>query len=65
MVTVIEHPVHGLLPTLGTPIKVDGALGLGVTPPPPLGQHTDDVLGTLLGYPPERIAALRRSGAIA
>jgi len=65
MVTVMEHPVHGPLPTLGTPIKVDGALGLDVTPPAPLGQHTDDVLGTLLGYTPERIAALRRSGAVA
>jgi len=65
MVTVMEHPVHGPLPTLGTPITADGALGLDVTPPPPLGQHTDDVLGTLLEYPPERIAALRRSGAIA
>jgi len=65
MVTVMEHPVHGPLPTLGTPIKVDGALGLDVTPPARLGQHTDEVLGTLLGYPHERIAALRRSGAIA
>jgi crotonobetainyl-CoA:carnitine CoA-transferase CaiB-like acyl-CoA transferase len=65
MVTVMDHPVHGPLPTLGTPIKVDGALGLDVAPPAGLGQHTDDVLGTLLGYPRARIAALRRSGAIA
>jgi formyl-CoA transferase len=65
MVTVMEHPRHGPLPTLGTPIKVDGALGLDVVPPARLGQHTDDVLGGLLGYAPERIAALRRSGAIA
>ncbi len=65
MVTVMDHPVHGPLPTLGTPIKVDGALGLHVVPPPRLGQHTDDVLGRLLGYPPDRIAALRRAGAIA
>jgi crotonobetainyl-CoA:carnitine CoA-transferase CaiB-like acyl-CoA transferase len=65
MVTVMDHPVQGPLPTLGTPIKVDGALGLHVTPPARLGQHTDDVLGRLVGYPPDRIAALRRAGAIA
>jgi len=65
MVVQMDHPRHGSLPTLGTPIKMDGALGLQVTPPPRLGQHTDELLGGLLGYPPDRIAALRRSRAIA
>jgi formyl-CoA transferase/CoA:oxalate CoA-transferase len=65
MVVTVEHPTLGALPTLGTPIKVDGALGLDVVPSPALGQHTDDVLTSLLGYPPARIAALRDSGGIA
>ena len=65
MVVQMDHPRHGSLPTLGTPIKMDGALGLEVTPPPRLGQHTDELLLGLLGYPPDRIAALRRSRAIA
>ncbi len=65
MVVQMDHPRHGALPTLGTPIKMDGALGLEVTPPPRLGQHTDELLCGLLGYPPDRIAALRRSRAIA
>jgi CoA:oxalate CoA-transferase len=65
MVVTMEHERHGRLPTLGTPIKVDGAMDLHVTPPPRLGQHTDAVLGTLLEYPAERIAALRREGVIA
>jgi len=65
MVVQMDHPRHGGLPTLGTPIKMDGALGLEVTPPPRLGQHTDELLLGLLGYPPDRIAALRRSRAIA
>ena len=32
--------------------------------PPRRGQHTEEVLGDLLGYPTERIAALREAGAL-
>jgi len=36
----------------------------GDTPPPLLGEHTDEVLADLLAYEPARIAELRRQGAI-
>ncbi len=65
MVVDVCHPTLGRLPILGTPIKVDGALGLDVAPSPTLGQHTNEILTSLLGYPPARIAALRDSGGIA
>ncbi|HMH50941.1 MAG TPA: CoA transferase [Candidatus Acidoferrum sp.] len=65
MVVRMDHPRHGPLPTLGTPIKADGVLGLEVTPPVPLGQNTEEILRDLLGYPPERIAALRGARAVA
>jgi CoA:oxalate CoA-transferase len=65
MVVQMNHPRHGPLPTLGTPIKADGVFGLEVTPPAQLGQHTDEILRDLLGYAPERIAALRRARAVA
>jgi crotonobetainyl-CoA:carnitine CoA-transferase CaiB-like acyl-CoA transferase len=64
MVVDVEHPRHGPLPTLGTPIKVDGAMELPVTAAPGLGEHTDAVLGGLLKYPAARLAALRREGVI-
>jgi formyl-CoA transferase len=32
--------------------------------PPRVGEHTDEVLGTLLGYPPARIDELRAAGAL-
>jgi crotonobetainyl-CoA:carnitine CoA-transferase CaiB-like acyl-CoA transferase len=64
MVVHMDHPVHGTLPTLGTPIKTDGELGLEVTPPARLGHHTDELLRSL-GYSPERITALRASRAVA
>ena len=64
MVVEMAHPVHGRTPTLGTPVKVDGAMDLGVGPPPRLGEHTDLVLRDLLKYPSARIAELRRAGAV-
>jgi crotonobetainyl-CoA:carnitine CoA-transferase CaiB-like acyl-CoA transferase len=65
MVVRMDHPRHGRLPTLGTPIKVDGRLGVDVEPPPRLGEHTDQVLRELLKYSGSRIAALRDAGVIA
>ena len=64
MVVDVDHPRHGPLPTLGTPVKVDGAMDLPVTAAPRLGEHTDAVLSALLKYPAERLAALRRDGVI-
>src|SRR3989475_5231799 len=62
MVVETAHPVHGKLPALGTPVKVDGAMGLETAPPPKLGEHTDAVLGELLEYRAARIAELRATG---
>jgi len=64
MVVDLQHPRHGALPTLGTPIKTDGEMGLDMTPPPRLGEHTEAVLRGLLHYDGERIRALRETGVI-
>ena len=64
MVVEVTHPVHGALPTLGTPVKVDDALDLSVTVAPALGQHTDEILTELLKYSGECVAALRQQGVI-
>jgi crotonobetainyl-CoA:carnitine CoA-transferase CaiB-like acyl-CoA transferase len=65
MVATMDHPVHGELPTLGTPVKVDAAPGFAVAPPPGLGQHTDELCTKLLGYSAARLAALRDGGVVA
>jgi crotonobetainyl-CoA:carnitine CoA-transferase CaiB-like acyl-CoA transferase len=62
MVMELSHPALGRVPTLGTPIKVDGALGLEVAPAPRLGEHTEEVLMGLLAYPGERVERLRDEG---
>jgi crotonobetainyl-CoA:carnitine CoA-transferase CaiB-like acyl-CoA transferase len=64
MVAEMQHPRLGAVPTLGTPIKIDGRMELEVVPPPGLGEHTDAVLGHVLKYPAGRIADLRRAGVI-
>jgi len=65
MVLETAHPVHGKLPALGTPVKVDGAMGLETAPPPTLGEHTEAVLGGVLEYSAVRIAELRAAGVVA
>jgi formyl-CoA transferase/CoA:oxalate CoA-transferase len=65
MVVDLAHPRLGPVPTLGTPLKIDGQLGLTPGPPPRLGEHTEAVLRDLLGYAPARVAALRREGVVA
>ncbi len=65
MVVETAHPVHGKLPALGTPVKVDGAMGLETAPPPTLGEHTEAVLGGVLEYSAARIAELRAAGVVA
>ena len=64
MVVAVQHPRHGVLPTLGTPIKFQPPAPFTPAPPAALGEHTDAILTDLLKYPAERIAALRRAGAI-
>jgi crotonobetainyl-CoA:carnitine CoA-transferase CaiB-like acyl-CoA transferase len=48
----------------GNPVKLSGAGEAGFTRPPNLGEHTNDVLTSLLGYSADAIDKLQRSGAI-
>ncbi|MFP5475089.1 MAG: CoA transferase, partial [Gammaproteobacteria bacterium] len=52
------------VPVLSPPYRLDGARVPVRRVPPGLAQHTDDVLGELLGLDADRIAALRQSGAL-
>ncbi len=63
MVVTVPHPVDGTFRMLGNPIKMPDKDPV-YTSPPLLGQHTEQVLADLLGYPSEKIAALRDQGVI-
>ncbi len=60
----IMHPRFGKLAMQNVAPKLSRTPGAVRAPDPELGQHTEEVLGNLLGMEPERISALRQDGVI-
>ena len=60
----VDHPVAGRLPMVASPMRFSGTPLEHKTPPPLLGQHTEEILSGLLGKDPAEIARLRERGAI-
>jgi crotonobetainyl-CoA:carnitine CoA-transferase CaiB-like acyl-CoA transferase len=63
MVVEIEHPQIPEFKMPGIPIKFGDTHGTVRMPPPLLGQHTDEVLGTI-GYSIDDVTELRNAGVI-
>jgi len=59
----LDHPELGVATYTSPPYRLDGER-VELERPPLIGEHTDAVLGGILGYDAARIAALRKSGAI-
>ncbi len=64
MIQRLEHPKAGGITVFGVPIKLHATPGAVKTPPPTLGQHTDQVLRSLLKMKPAQIATLHADGAV-
>ena len=68
MVTHWQHPVDPHLKLVSSPIKLSATPvrlpGTGGLPPPLLGQHTDEVLRSVLDYSDAQIAELKDQRAI-
>ena len=62
MLAEFDHPAAGRVLTANNPIHFDRTPCKSHRPAPQLGQHTDEVMADVLGYPPERIAELRAAG---
>jgi CoA:oxalate CoA-transferase len=65
MVVDLKHPSGASTKGPGNPIKLSRTDEESFSPAPLLGQHTDTILGELLGYTNVDIERLRADGAIA
>ncbi|KAI1746731.1 CoA-transferase family III domain-containing protein [Xylaria castorea] len=64
MVVELEHDECGPIKVVNTPVKYSHSTPGVRTAPPTLGQHTDEVLGDLLGLDSGTISALKDTGAV-
>lgn len=61
----VEHPTAGPVDVVDTPIKfLDRFIDAPVQAAPRLGEQSGEILRDILGYAPDRIAALRDAGVI-
>ena len=63
MMVEVKDLVRGNYTGIGCPIKIDGDT-IHVTAPPLLSEHTDEVLGQVLGMDAVETAALREQGVV-
>jgi crotonobetainyl-CoA:carnitine CoA-transferase CaiB-like acyl-CoA transferase len=64
MMLELDHVKAGLLKLVGTPLKFSETPGEIRTPPPLLGEHTDQILTHELGFSHDHVAALRAQGVL-
>ena len=65
MVKEIEHPTCGPLKLVNTPVKYSHSTPSIRTPPPLLGQHTDEILRDIMGMDEREIHDLKAEGVVA
>jgi len=64
MVVEMDHPGCGKIKMVNTPVKFSESKPSIRTPPPLLGQHTEEVLRETLGYSAEQVVELKAKGAV-
>jgi succinate--hydroxymethylglutarate CoA-transferase len=65
MIEEVDHPACGKVKLVNHPVKYSRVEPKIRTPPPLLGQHTDEVLRELLGFEEEEISELREAKTVA
>lgn len=64
MQITLPHPSAGSVKLVGSPMKLSATPPDYQSPPPLLGQHTDQILKSVLGYDDEQLSQLRQRGII-
>ena len=65
MVAEIDHPACGPMKMVNTPVKYSYSTPGIRSPPPLLGEHTDEVLRQVVGSSYDEIKQLRSDGVVA
>lgn len=65
MVTEVDHPSCGPMKLVSPPVKYSDSKPSIRTPPPTLGQHTQEVLAEVLGMSSSEIESLKSDGVVA
>ena len=60
-VVEVDHPVRGKYLSVGNPIKLSASPTV-VERSPLLGEHTDEILSSVLGFNTDEVAAIKASG---
>jgi crotonobetainyl-CoA:carnitine CoA-transferase CaiB-like acyl-CoA transferase len=64
MFVEVDHPLSGKYKTPNFPVKLSATPGVVTSAAPVLGQHTEEVLKSVLGYSKEKIEELEGSGVV-
>jgi crotonobetainyl-CoA:carnitine CoA-transferase CaiB-like acyl-CoA transferase len=64
MFVKVKHPKAGSVTAMGVPIRLWDTPGAAQAPAPLLGQHTDEILTTLLRMPKAKVDKLRAAGVV-
>jgi len=64
MIVEVEHPQAGKVKITDSPIKLSLTPGKVEKASPLLGEHTEEILGELLGFSQEEIEGLKKEGVI-
>lgn len=65
MLQIIDHPKIGKLKMIGIPFKFMNSQPKKMKPPPMLGEHTDEILHSILDYDDAKIARMRQENVVA
>jgi crotonobetainyl-CoA:carnitine CoA-transferase CaiB-like acyl-CoA transferase len=64
MIVDLEHPKAGPIRVTGLPLKLSDTPGEIHSPPPLLGQHTEEVLADWLKIGASEVEGLRQEGVV-
>lgn len=64
MVVEVDHPACGPIKMVNTPVKYSESTPGPRTPPPVLGEHTDEILTSYLGLSADEVKGLKSQGVV-